>query len=245
MNTGSRAQSFNAAASQYASSRPSYPPALFDLIELFTNRPLAGTRVADVGAGTGIATTLLRERGAEVIGIEPGDAMAAQFHNALPDVRIIRGNGNALPLASATHDLITYAQSWHWTDITHSVPEVLRVLRPDGALAIWWNTTAFDEPWIREQHQRIANRCGTQHSFRARPNDDGRHPFRGTVNAAGHAPPGAVEPRGRPRHAPGQHQQPLSVSRPCRGRQAGLSRRGARKAAQAVPRRNGARDLRR
>lgn len=55
----SRAHSFNAAADQYAASRPSYPPALFDSIEQFTSRPLAGARVADVGAGTGIATALL------------------------------------------------------------------------------------------------------------------------------------------------------------------------------------------
>ncbi|MEV6513753.1 class I SAM-dependent methyltransferase [Streptomyces sp. NPDC051642] len=171
MTTSSRAHSFNAAADQYAASRPSYPPALFDRIEQFTSRPLAGARVADVGAGTGIATALLRERGADVIAVEPGDAMAAKFHTTLPDVPIIRGDGNALPLADASHDLLTYAQSWQWTDTTRSVPEALRVLRPDGALAIWWNTTAFDVPWIREQHQRIAHHCGVKPTSRVRPED--------------------------------------------------------------------------
>src|SRR6266536_377816 len=115
MTASSRARSFNLAAAQYAASRPSYPPALFDVIEEFTSRPLAGTRVADVGAGTGIATVLLLERGAEVIAVEPGDAMASQFHTALPDVPIVRGDGNALPLADDSHDLVTYAQSWQWT----------------------------------------------------------------------------------------------------------------------------------
>jgi 2-polyprenyl-3-methyl-5-hydroxy-6-metoxy-1,4-benzoquinol methylase len=75
MIASSRAHSFNAAADQYAASRPSYPPALFDFIEQFTSRPLSGARVVDVGAGTGIATVLLRERGADVIGVEPGEAM--------------------------------------------------------------------------------------------------------------------------------------------------------------------------
>ncbi|MFG3529938.1 class I SAM-dependent methyltransferase [Streptomyces sp. NPDC047917] len=171
MTASSRAHSFNAAAGQYAAGRPSYPPALFDLIEQFTNRPLAGARVADVGAGTGIATALLRERGADVIGVEPGGAMAAQFRTVLPDVPIIRGDGNALPLADASQDLITYAQSWQWTDTTRSVPEALRVLLPGGALAIWWNTTAFDVPWIRGQHQRIAQHCGVKPTSRARPDD--------------------------------------------------------------------------
>ncbi|BFO14166.1 hypothetical protein SHKM778_05540 [Streptomyces sp. KM77-8] len=34
-----RAHSFNAAAAQYAASRPSYPPALFDTVEALTGRP--------------------------------------------------------------------------------------------------------------------------------------------------------------------------------------------------------------
>ncbi|WP_329585649.1 class I SAM-dependent methyltransferase [Streptomyces sp. NBC_01362] len=171
MTASSRAHSFNAAADQYAASRPSYPPALFDFIEQFTGRPLAGARVADVGAGTGIATALLRERGADVIGVEPGGAMAAQFRTVLPDVPLVRGDGDALPLADASYDLITYAQSWQWTDTTRSVPEALRVLLPGGALAIWWNTTAFDVPWIRGQHQRIAQHCGVRPTSRVRPDD--------------------------------------------------------------------------
>ncbi|WP_328318789.1 class I SAM-dependent methyltransferase [Streptomyces sp. NBC_00388] len=171
MTADSRAHSFNVAADQYAAGRPSYPPALFDFIEQFSGRPLAGSRVADVGAGTGIATALLRERGADVIGVEPGGAMAARFRAMLPDVPIVRGDGNALPLADASQDLITYAQSWQWTDTARSVPEALRVLLPGGALAIWWNTTAFDVPWIREQHQRIAHHCGVKPASRARPDD--------------------------------------------------------------------------
>lgn len=171
MTTGSRAHSFNAAAAQYEASRPSYPAALFDAVEAFLPRPMADARVADVGAGTGIATRLLRQRGASVIGIEPGEAMAAEFRQALPDVPVVRGDGNALPLADASQDLLTYAQSWQWTDTSRSVPEALRVLRPDGALAIWWNTTAFDVPWISAQHERIAKHCGVAPRSATRPDD--------------------------------------------------------------------------
>ncbi|WP_078505242.1 class I SAM-dependent methyltransferase [Streptomyces violaceusniger] len=171
MNASSRAQSFDVAAAQYAASRPSYPAALFDRIEEFAECRLAGARVADVGAGTGIATVLLRERGAEVIAVEPGAAMAGEFHQALPGLPIVRGDGNALPLAEASCDLITYAQSWQWTDPGRSVPEALRVLRGGGALAIWWNTTAFDVPWIRDQHERIAHHCGVEPRSAVRPPD--------------------------------------------------------------------------
>ncbi|MFZ3565734.1 class I SAM-dependent methyltransferase [Streptomyces sp. BH097] len=167
-----RATSFDRAANEYATSRPSYPAELLDLIEEFTGTGLTDTRVADVGAGTGISTALLRERGAEVIAVEPGGAMARECRARVPDVPVVRGDGNALPLATASRDLITYAQSWQWTDPARSVPEALRVLRPDGALAIWWNTTAFDVPWIRDQHERIARHCGVAAKSAARPSDD-------------------------------------------------------------------------
>ncbi|NEA65477.1 class I SAM-dependent methyltransferase [Streptomyces sp. SID12488] len=150
-----RAHSFNAAAAQYAANRPSYPPALFDAIEELAGRPLTGSRVVDVGAGTGIATTLLHARGAEVIAVEPGDGMAAQFRRTHPGIPIVRGNGNNLPLADNSADLLTYAQAWHWTDPALAAPEAVRVLRPGGALALWWNTYALDVPWIVAQTDRI------------------------------------------------------------------------------------------
>ncbi|MFI5662855.1 class I SAM-dependent methyltransferase [Streptomyces sp. NPDC051684] len=169
--TASRAASFDRAASEYAASRPSYPAELLDLIEEFMDAGLTGSRVADVGAGTGISTALLRQRGAEVIAVEPGEAMARECRERLPDVPVVRGDGNALPLATASRDLVTYAQSWQWTDPARSVPEALRVLRPDGALAICWNTTAFDVPWIRDQHERIARHCGVAPRSAVRPSD--------------------------------------------------------------------------
>ncbi|SES17702.1 Methyltransferase domain-containing protein [Streptomyces sp. yr375] len=161
-----RAHSFNSAAAQYAANRPSYPTALLDAIEDLAGHPLTGARVADIGAGTGIATALLHARGADVIAVEPGDGMAEQFRHALPDVPIVRGDGNHLPLADASLDFLTYAQSWHWTDPAHSVPEALRVLRPGGALALWWNTGALDVPWIDAQTDRIQHHFGVDRVVR-------------------------------------------------------------------------------
>ncbi|MER7057223.1 MULTISPECIES: class I SAM-dependent methyltransferase [unclassified Streptomyces] len=155
-----RARSFNAAAAQYAANRPSYPPALFDTIEELTGRPLAGSRVVDVGAGTGIATARLHARGADVIAVEPGAGMATEFRRTLPGVPMVRGDGNALPLAGHCADLLTYAQAWHWTDPALAVPEALRVLRPGGALALWWNTSALDVPWIAAAAERADRHFG-------------------------------------------------------------------------------------
>ncbi|MEU8528465.1 MULTISPECIES: class I SAM-dependent methyltransferase [Streptomyces] len=157
-----RARSFDRAAASYAANRPSYPPALYDALEELVGRPLRGARVADVGAGTGLATAVLHGRGARVVAVEPGPGMAAQFRLGLPGVPLVLGVGDELPLASGSMDIVTYAQAWHWTDPRRSVPEALRVLRPGGALALWWNDSDGAVPWIAEQDARMRRLFGAE-----------------------------------------------------------------------------------
>ncbi|KND38247.1 class I SAM-dependent methyltransferase [Streptomyces acidiscabies] len=155
-----RARSFDSAAAQYAANRPSYPAELLDTIEELAGRRFVGSIVGDVGAGTGISTRVLYERGANVVGVEPGDGMAAEFRRTLPDVPLVRGDGNNLPFRDGSIDFLTYAQSWHWTDPNRAVPEALRVLRPGGALALWWNTTPLDVEWLAAQARRLGRHFG-------------------------------------------------------------------------------------
>ncbi|MFJ8314262.1 MULTISPECIES: class I SAM-dependent methyltransferase [unclassified Streptomyces] len=150
-----RAESFNTAAPQYAANRPSYPPPLLDAVEELAAHPLKNAHVADIGAGTGIASTLLHARGANVTAVEPGEGMAAEFRRNNPRIRLVRGDGNALPLATASADFITYAQAWHWTDPAKAGPEARRVLRPGGALALWWNIADHSVEWVAEQDARL------------------------------------------------------------------------------------------
>ncbi|MEU9113285.1 methyltransferase domain-containing protein [Streptomyces sp. NPDC048483] len=154
-----RARSFDAVAAQYAASRPGYPPELFDAIEERAGRSLKGARVLDVGAGTGIATALLAARGAQVTAVEPGAGMAAQLRADLPATPLVRATGDALPFSdAAAFDLVCYAQAWHWTNPARSVPEAMRVLRPGGALALWWNIPHRETGWAVDQDARLARR---------------------------------------------------------------------------------------
>jgi SAM-dependent methyltransferase len=146
---------FESVAGSYAASRPGYPPTLFDAIEELTGSPLRGAYVVDVGAGTGIATGLLLDRGARVVAVEPGVAMSNQLHLGLPEVPVVRAVGEVLPLKAACADIVTYAQSWHWTDPAQSVPEAVRVLRPGGALVLFWNIIDPDVEWVVEQERRM------------------------------------------------------------------------------------------
>jgi SAM-dependent methyltransferase len=155
----------------YDAARPTYPDRLFADLERLTG-PLAGAAVVDVGAGTGIATRQLVARGADVIAVELGEAMARRLAARTPGVfAVVRGDGEALPIASGVADLVCYAQAWHWMDVPVAAAEAARVLAPGGSLAVWWNEVDAPEArWWRSQQARLeAMSPGYDRGYRARP----------------------------------------------------------------------------
>jgi ubiquinone/menaquinone biosynthesis C-methylase UbiE len=159
---------FGAVAGVYAAARPGYPGALYDRLVELAGRRLDGALVADVGAGTGIAARQLRNRGAQVVAIEPSQGMLSVLAASSPGVQVVRGDGDALPLRDSSVDFVTYAQSWHWTEPDRAVPEFRRVLRPGGTFAAWWNLTDRQERWAAAQEQRLIAACPTYRQARAR-----------------------------------------------------------------------------
>lgn len=160
------ASSFDRVAAEYDAARPSYPDALFRALSELSTVALPGARVLDVGAGTGISSRALAAHGARVTAVEPTCGMAERLHAVSPRIPLVRGDGNALPFRDGCADLVTYAQSFHWTDQERSVPEAVRVLRPGGALALWWNIKDREVPWVAEQSARLSAACPRYHGYR-------------------------------------------------------------------------------
>jgi SAM-dependent methyltransferase len=144
-----RRQLFDHVAAAYDAHRPDYPAQLYDTLESALGQPLLRADVCDVGAGTGIATRALAGRGAKVVAVDPGPGVLAVLRaRSTSRVRLVVGDGNALPVRDDAFDLVTYAQSWHWTDPARSVPEAARVLHDRGVLALFWNLLETEGlPW--------------------------------------------------------------------------------------------------
>jgi SAM-dependent methyltransferase len=158
-----QANSFGAVADVYERGRPSYPVEAIDWLV-----PAHATRVADVGAGTGKLTRQLRERGLDVIAVEPSAGMREELRRAVPGAAVMAGTAEEIPLAAGTVDVVIVAQAWHWVDPALAVPEVARVLAPGGRLALLWNRRVEDEQWVADLSTIIGSR-GTPGSSRHFP----------------------------------------------------------------------------
>jgi SAM-dependent methyltransferase len=88
--------------------------------------------------------------GAEVVAVEPIGEMRAKLMAALPAVTTLDGTSEAIPLGDRSVDGVVSAQAFHWFDPGRAVPEIIRVLRPGGGLALVWNQRDESVPWVAE-----------------------------------------------------------------------------------------------
>jgi len=137
-----QAQSFGTAAGRYDLYRPTYAEdaVIWALGE-------ARSRVADLGAGTGILSRVLRRLGHDVVAVEPDELMLARLVEVSPGVNAVAGRAEAIPLRDACVDATVAGQAYHWFDQTPAHPEIARVVRPGGVFAAMWNDADPATPW--------------------------------------------------------------------------------------------------
>jgi SAM-dependent methyltransferase len=140
--TPSHARSFGAVAGRYDRYRPGYAA---DAVRwALGERPL---RVADLGAGTGILSRLLRRLGHEVVAVEPDGSMRARLAQVSPAITALAGGAEQIPLPDRSVDAVVAGQAYHWFDAGRAHPEMARVLRPGGVFAALWNDADPGTPW--------------------------------------------------------------------------------------------------
>ena len=132
---------FSDRVADYERYRPGYPPEVGALLRDGCGVG-PGSVVADVGAGTGISTQVVADLGAEVVAIEPNDAMreAAEHRFAGSSlVRVTNGSAEATGLPDGCVDVVFAGQSFHWFDHAAARTEFARILRPGGWVVLAWN----------------------------------------------------------------------------------------------------------
>lgn len=134
----------------YERTRPGYPSEA--VAWLMDNEP---EQVLDLGCGPGKLTAQLAALGFTTIGVDPSMQMLRGMRDkGLP---AICARAENLPVRSATADLVTAATAFHWFDHERAVPEMCRVLRPGGRVALLTNIRDETVPWVKSLSEIIGS----------------------------------------------------------------------------------------
>ena len=132
---------FEGTAAHYRPGRPPYSPQLEAV--LTEELGLDGTgRLLDGGCGPGILTIRLAHLFQDVVGLDPDAAMLAEGRRIaderdIENIRWVHARAEELPEAApGPYRLVTFGQSFHWTDELRVAETVYDMLEPGGALAL-------------------------------------------------------------------------------------------------------------
>jgi SAM-dependent methyltransferase len=75
--------------------------------------------------------------------------MRRVFERVVPDVPVLDGTAEEIPLPDGFADAVVCAQSFHWFRARTALKEIARVLRPGGGVGLVWNTRDDTVPWSR------------------------------------------------------------------------------------------------
>lgn len=128
---------------RYERVRPGYPP---ECVEWLV--PSQARRAADVGAGTGKFTRELVQRCPQVTAVDPSEDMLSVLTEHLPGVDCVLGTAEATGLPTASVDVVTIAQAWHWCDPAEASTEAARILVSGGVFGLLWNQLDVSVPWV-------------------------------------------------------------------------------------------------
>jgi SAM-dependent methyltransferase len=145
-----QARTFNSVASNYDAHRSGYPPELFaNLVEIAKLQP--GSRVLEVGCGSGQATAGFAAKGLHVMGVDPGEALVAFARSKFADCPAVSfevASFEEWEINGRKYELVAAAQSWHWVRAEIGFRKASDSLSSGGSIAVFGHTPAWSETLI-------------------------------------------------------------------------------------------------
>ena len=156
---------FSNRVDDYIRYRPGYPGEVLAVLHEKC-RLSRSSVVADIGFGTGILTEMLLAHGCEVYGVEPNREMREAGQRILEGFtafHCVDGAAEATTLESSSVDLVTAAQAFHWFNREKTRPELVRILKPGGSVALIWNERKLDASPFLEAYEKLLRTFGTDY----------------------------------------------------------------------------------
>ncbi|MGC2333843.1 MAG: class I SAM-dependent methyltransferase [Candidatus Acidiferrales bacterium] len=148
---------FSNRVEDYVRYRPGYPREVLDVLREGCGLT-AESVIVDVGSGTGLLAQLFLENGNVVYGVEPNAAMrdaGEQFLEKHPHFCSVAGSAEATTLPNACADFVVSGQAFHWFEPKAARAEFVRVLGPEGWVAIIWNERVSDRTAFQREYRAL------------------------------------------------------------------------------------------
>lgn len=132
---------YEGAAVHYRHGRPPYSPQLEALLTEELGLDGSG-KLLDVGCGPGFLTVRLARLFERAVGLDPDPAMIAEGRRAarerdIANITWIQARAEELPaVAPGPYRLVTFGQSFYWTDEIRVAEAIYDMVEPGGALAL-------------------------------------------------------------------------------------------------------------
>jgi ubiquinone/menaquinone biosynthesis C-methylase UbiE len=127
-------------AQTYDESRGGYSPSSIRHILERAQADSHSTRILDLACGTGVVFREMFGNSRLLLGIDAAEPMLEQakalYLGKTPGLCLARANGEQLPLAPGSVDLVTIGQAIHWFNLSALFSELFRVLCRGGWLAV-------------------------------------------------------------------------------------------------------------
>ncbi len=137
---------FSDRVDNYIKYRPGYPQDALSYLKDECHLS-NGSKVADIGAGTGIFSKLLLDEGYVVYAVEPNQPMLAAAKmqlSANKNFIPVDGIAEATTLPENSVDCVVCAQAFHWFNNGRTRVEFERILKPGCKVALIWNNRSTD-----------------------------------------------------------------------------------------------------
>ncbi|MGO4692570.1 class I SAM-dependent methyltransferase [Glaciibacter sp. 2TAF33] len=123
-----------------------------------TTRIGPGSRVLDVGCGSGEFLALVTELGAIGVGIDPAPGMVERARTLVPGVDVRVGSVERVPWPDASFDVVTAVNSLQFAeDTVDALREIVRVVIPGGLVAVAnWAEAARNDLSVIEEAVALA-----------------------------------------------------------------------------------------
>jgi SAM-dependent methyltransferase len=148
---------FTGRVESYRRYRPTYPPAIIDLLTRECSLTSDST-IADIAAGTGLLTEIFLSAGFTVTAVEPNDEMraaCAALEPQFPRLQVRNGTAEATGLRDHSVALITVAQAMHWFNLERARAEFQRILKPNGWCAVVYNNRRLSGDAFHDGYERL------------------------------------------------------------------------------------------